>query len=224
MEERIIDFFLSTFLFSGIEREACRKILSAVRLEECNFQKNDLIFSPCDLEKKIGFVFSGACSVKKLRPNTEAVELNELEKGGSFGIISVFSEKKEFPTSIYAKRQTKIIFISADDVKCLVKRETSLAMNVILFLADRIAFLNEKINTFSASSTEKKLAKHLISSYRSTGLLTFAFNKKHTASTLACGRASLYRVLDDMTKEGIIEIDNKNITIKCPAGLERIAK
>lgn len=224
MSENLIDFISNVFLFNNVAPDTLSTLLSHVSLEIRDFEKDDVIYSPTDYEKKVGFVFSGECSVKRIRHDGNTVRLNTISRGASFGIIAVFSKKCEYPTHVYANKNTRVVFLSAEDVVYLVNSCPAVAMNVIMFLSDRISFLNERITTFSGGSAEEKLANHLLSLAKKNNSLSFPFNKKRSAEAIGCGRASLYRAVDSLVGSGYIETDSKKIYIKDLTGLERISK
>ena len=89
---------------------------------------------------------------------------------------------------------------------------------------NRIAFLNKKILTFSQSSVEKRLATYLINESQRRKADSFPFNHNKTAEEINAGRASVYRALASLEKEGLISGGDKIITIIDQKGLERISK
>jgi len=143
--------------------------------------------------------------------------------GSSFGITAILSEEA-FPTVIYAKKRSSVAFITRDELLTLIDKFPAVALNIIKFQNDRIAFLNKKIETFSAGSVEERLACYLIGECQKNNSEIFCFNRKKSAEILGVGRASLYRALDSLVLDNIIEFDSKKIIIKNPLGLERIAK
>ena len=86
---------------------------------------------------------------------------------------------------------------------------TELALNYIKFLSGRIEFLNLKIDAFTATDAAQKLSLYL---YNSTSEETK--NLTELAKRLNMGRASLYRAVEALEKEGIIEKNGKKITVK----------
>ena len=181
-------------------------------------------YSPDEFKSKMGFVLDGSCVVERQRTDGVSIPLNQLSAGDAFGVISVFSDSGEFPTFIKAKKEATILFFDKSDVFYLVKNEPEIALNIIGFLGDRIAFLNNKISTFSADNTEQKVAKFLIYEVKKQGALSFDFNCKKTSEALNIGRASLYRAIDSLTQDGIVKLENKIINIPDLDGLERITK
>lgn len=216
-------FLKNTFLFKGMKERDILALLDSADAEEKSYRRGDLIFSPDDFERKLGFVVSGECTVGRQSAGA-FVPLNTMKAGESFGILSVFSVRDEFPTLIKAKSSCTVLFFSADATHTLVEKSPKVSMNVIEFLAKKINFLNDKITAFSGGSVEEKLAGYILELKKKHNALSFDFNKKKSAEALNCGRASLYRALASLEEEGYISLDNKKINIEDPQGLERILK
>lgn len=222
MTKTELTFFSKLFPFMGLKDDTLKKIISSIETKNAEYEKGEIILSHDTPASDIGFVINGACEVAKIR-HGDTVPLNTLERYSSFGVLSVFHPDGEFPTSIRAKCRTKIMYISGADMIYLVKHYPTVAMNVIGFLAKRIAFLNDKIATFSGKGTVQKIASYLLSQYSKHGdIIPFCGTK--IASAVSIGRASLYRALSSLESDGIIKLEQKQIIIISPDGLERISK
>lgn len=216
-------FLKNTFLFKGISEDDIDFLLNDVKTEEKTYQRTELIFSPDEFERKLGFVLRGECLVGRQSGGT-FLPLNTLGEGDSFGILTVFSARDEFPTLIKSKGACTVLFFSAEEVHRLVAKSPEVSMNVIRFLARKISFLNDKITSFSGGSVEEKLAGYILEQRRKHNSLSFDFNKKKSAEALNCGRASLYRAIASLEEDGLISFENKKIIINDQNGLERILK
>lgn len=211
-----------SFLFSGIETEALKRLLEEKPPTTACFKRGELIYSS-DGEAKVGFIMSGRCEVRLDRGDRGKTVLNILTEGDSFGILSVYSSD-EFPTKVYATKNSDVLFFSAEQIVGFVNNNSKISANLINFLANRIAFLNKKILTFSQSSVEKRLATYLINESQRRKSDSFPFNHNKTAEEINAGRASVYRALASLEKEGLISGGDKIITIIDQKGLERISK
>ena len=223
MNEELINFISTSFLFRDLSSDKADAILSTLNFSISEFKRGDLIFSPHEFEKKIGFVLEGECDVTQSHGDT-SVRLRSLTKGDTFGIIAIFSQNAEYPTTILARRTSKVLFLEKATVLSLVKRFPQVALNVITFLAERVGFLNSKISTFSAGTVEAKLASYILASYEQIGSSEIPFNKAKSAQAISVGRASLYRAISALSAEGLIRLDSKKIYIEDLEGLERIKK
>ena len=220
----ICDLLRTLFLFKNLSYERITTLASSVAPELKRFFPGETIYSPSEFKTRIGFVVNGSCIVERQRGDGVSIPLNKLAPGDAFGVLSVFSDKDEFPTFIKAKKESDILFFDKNDVLYLIKNEPEIAVNLVYFLGNRIAFLNDKLSTFSADNTEQKVVKFLLYEARKRGSQSFNFNCKKTAEALNIGRASLYRAIDSLTENGIVKLENKIINITDLEGLERITK
>lgn len=224
MENELFKNISSLFIFNNVTPRRLCELLENVSPEFEIFTHGQLIYSPSEFSTKIGFVIKGGCTVERHRSDGTAIPLNSLKAGDAFGVLSAFSTAAEFPTYIKTKKDAQIVFFTKADMLYLVKNEPEIAINIIYFLGNRIAFLNDKISTFSSDNTEQKVAKFLVYEVQKNDSLTFAFNCKKTSEALNIGRASLYRAIDSLTQRGILTLENKIINISDLDGLERTTK
>ncbi len=214
----------STFLFRGVESDVLNKLCCAGKIEICEFKKGEIIYSKRDFKRKVGFVLSGTCEVLRAGEGDNDIAINAILAGGSFGILAVFSENAEYPTTIKAARNTVIAFIDKSTVISLTKKNNKIAMNVIGFLSERISFLNERLNTFSGSSALEKLSSYLLFFAKSSESNSFIFSKTKASESTGLGRASVYRALTELAERDLISLEGKIIIINDIEGLERISK
>lgn len=223
-KESIVAFLLETFLFKGMEKEEVSKLIFGMNFSCRTYSVTDLLYSPEDCERRVGFVVRGECTVERRSENEGVViPLNKIAKGECFGILSVFSPDEEFPTFIRASKECEILFIDAIEFVDLIKKNSAVAMNTIKFMGNRISFLNKKISTFSPNNTRQKVANHLYYLSKQMGE-SFRMNCKKTSDTLNIGRASLYRSIDSLVADGIINYSVGIIKILDIDKLERISK
>ena len=214
----------NAFLFKDVDLEECKSLLLKTDVEYKRYEKGDCIFSPKSFEEKIGIVVSGKCEVLRCRSEGDGIPLNILSVGDAFGVVAAFAGCAEFPTEIIAQRSTEIAFFTKESIYLLMEQNIRFSINIINFLANRIAFLNTKISSFSGDNVEQKLAKYILNEYKARNDVCIKFNKKHAAEALNSGRTSIYRALDGLASERIICLDEKSIIILDLEGLERKTK
>lgn len=222
MLDKVI-FLKNTFLFDNVLPQKADRLINSIQIEEKVYHKGETIFSPEEYEKKVGFVYHGECIVGRESVGG-VIPLNVAKQFDSFGIITCFSDRDEFPTMVIAKTNCSVLFIHVDALSRLIEEDHIISLNIINFLTKKISFLNDKIATFSGGTIEEKLANYILALRKKYGSLEFEFNKKKSAEALNCGRASLYRAIDSLKNSGYIELVDKKIIINDPQGLERIVK
>ena len=216
------EFLKNSFLFQGLKQADLETLLKNNEPTFASYKRGDRIYSSTD-KKLVGFVVSGKCEIRRIKPDGSKTVLNSLSTHQSFGILSIFSSE-EFPTQIFALTNCEILYFTDAQIEHFVNNNLQISKNLINFLAGRINFLNKKIATFSGTRVEDRLAAFILCEREKYGEDSFSFNCQKTAEEINAGRASVYRALTSLEEQGFVTIDNKKIYIKDQKGLERMTK
>ena len=215
--------FSQLFLFSELNSNKVESIIKRYQPVITEYEKGQRIVSPHQFERNIGFVLSGECEVRRHSSDSKSVVFNTIKPYESFGVMAVFTDEEVFPTEIFARKNAAVMFFSKNDIFSMIADYPEISMNVINFLANKILFLNKRLDTFSASTSEGKLAAFLLQEHEKGGT-ELSFNCHRCAETIGIGRASVYRAIDTLVESGIITYENKKIIINNPKGLEEFSK
>lgn len=208
---RFVNQIKNHTLFNGIDEKEIRALISDEKTEVKQFTSGDLIFSPENDEKKLGFVISGNAYVNSV-DSTNSVLIKMLSKNDVFGLATLFGSRKRFVSVISAKNACKVVFVDKEPIEKLMNENKTFQENYIRVLSDRICFLNSKISAFTAGSPERKLAYFLCTqSPEDTFIL--GINYVALSDMLNVGRASLYRAFDKLEEDGFLIKDGKKITL-----------
>ena len=216
-------FLEKTFLFEGVSREQIQEIISKFPPALESYNRTETIATDCKQKRRVGFVLSGKCEVIRSKADGSHTVLNVLTEHGSFGILSVVSEE-DCSTEIYVTNNSTVLYFDKAQIDEIVKNYSQISLNLIKFLANRISFLNKKIETFSGTRVENRLASYLLDKMQKTGCESFSFNLKKCSEAINAGRASVYRIIGSFTNEGLITLVDKKIIIHDREGLERMKK
>lgn len=137
-----------------------------------------------------------------------------------FGVSILFSIEPPVST-VRAKGQLVALCLPASAIRDLLDRNADFRMRYITFLSGRICFLNQKIAAFTAGSVERRLARYLasIAKEEDGGTLHLPIPMTALAAQLDVSRASLYRALDRLVEEGLIERDGRALRVSDKAAL-----
>lgn len=216
MHEEINRVLSESFLFIGMDEQKRAQCLRQLRTSTQSFKRGQIIFSPEKFVRQIGFILRGKCEVLRLCPGGDVLALNLLMPGDSFGVLALFREAQTYPTQIVAKTPCCVVFVEGEDVETLIRNNPDAAYNTIRFLACRVCFLGEKVRALGGANVEEKLRALLSARVRQNGQAPIQLNLSQTAKTLRCARASLYRALDALEKEGWIQRCGTSVRILCP--------
>lgn len=196
-------------IFSELTEEEVTTYFSGDRSEIKAFPPKKIAYSSSTDRVRIGIFLSG-----KARVETEAQALvKSLRVGELFGIANLYAEDEPFPTSIVTTAEAKILFLDGDAVKRLIEEVPSVRRAYLTFQSGRIVYLNRKIATLTAGSAERRLAVFLLD-YEQDGIFLPPCPMNRLAELLGIGRASLYRAIDALCAEGLIEKQGKTIYLR----------
>ena len=215
------DILAKSFLFKDLDDIMISKILEENPPQIKSYKRGELIYPSYNNDEAVGLVIHGRCEIRKPRVDSGKTVINILTSGDSFGILSVFSND-DFPTEIYASVNSTILYFSRKQILDFVNSYSQISTNIIVFLAERVSFLNKKIATFSAKSVESKLANFILDECEKQSSNTIIFNAKKTSEEIGAGRASVYRALSSLQDSGLIIFTNKQIQVTNKNDLERI--
>lgn len=202
-------------LFSGIEKNELTKLFPESAVTVKQLKKGDVVFTENDFSRSLGIVLKGDAVVEKKSPE-KTVIMSTLEAGGTFGMAAIFYEKDVYPTTITAASRASVAFISKESLKAAFKKEPRLVENYICLLSQKIHFLNKKIETLSSRGGSYKLYSYLLEEYAKhgeNGRVTPCYNMSELSKLLGIGRTTIYRELEELSKNGFIKKEGKTFLI-----------
>ncbi|MDD2956639.1 MAG: Crp/Fnr family transcriptional regulator [Oscillospiraceae bacterium] len=214
------------FLFRGIRQEEIGELLHGLG-EEASFDQSAVIYDRAHYRRSLGVLLKGeAEAVKGSGPRR--VVMNRFSPAMIFGAAAVFGGMDDYVTEISAAPRCTVLFLTDEDLTELFRRSFAVAQNYIVFLTQRIYFLNRKIDGFTLSSVEEKLALYLLDNLcpgtEGCGEVPLPCSLTELAQRLDISRASLYRGIDSLIQAGALERRGKTLLIRDEGLLKRNMK
>lgn len=203
-----------TFFFRGIPPEDIGALLDRAGAQVREYGRGQVIYSPEDFRRELGFILRGAVTVTK-----GALTVSELTAGELFGAAALFTDEEKYVSTLTVRAPCRVLFLSQTAVASLIDTEPVIRENYIRYLAQRIRFLSAKVDALSSGSGERKLSDYLLKNAGDSGRVTVR-SMTDLASRLGMGRASLYRELSKLTEAGIIARSGKTVTLLKPESLK----
>ena len=163
--------------------------------------------------KKLIVFLSGEAEVYTADESRSTL-LRRVRRGGIVGVANLFSDEG-FVSRIIAAKKCETLEISAEAVGRIIEEDKRMMRNYLVFLSNKICYLNRKIVTLTAGSAERRLAYYLSSCSEELGgdSFTLPLPMNALAEALNLGRASLYRAEERLTNDGFLRRDGKKVTI-----------
>jgi len=195
-------------LFEGADRQHLRELFSSNDSELNTYAGGSLIYSPKDRAHKLGIVMKGKALLYSADESRNVV-LATIETGDVFGMDNLFSDEP-FGYRVISKGEAQILFISENSLKRILENDSSVAFNYILLLSEKLRLLNNNIQNVTGGTAERRLALFLLDLGPGNDVqLTVPMST--LCKMLDIGRASLYRAMDQLSEDGLIVRNGKNI-------------
>lgn len=157
----------------------------------------------------LGILLSGKVRVTK-DAGGKQVLMSVLDGVNIIGAAQLFCEDGDAVTQVTAVRECEVIFIEQETLEELMRENYDFARNYICYLTGRIRFLTGRIASIASPGVREKLLNYLMQN-TVAGICNVKHGYTALAEALSVSRASLYRVMDEMQNDGIIERTGKKI-------------
>lgn len=201
--------------FIKLEKEIKELIVGDERAEWLNFSKNEIIYGYDSYKKSLGIILKGKVSVRKDR--TSNVLINTLGNGDIFGGAALFSKYDRFIGTLRAETDSDILFIPENLMEEIIVKSPESAVSYIKYLSESLMFLNNRLDVFTAGGAEERTLEYIRRNSRTDEngrTVADGMSMTELSEYLAVGRATLYRILDEFQRNGIIQRDGRKIYIE----------
>lgn len=211
-------------LFEGLPAEQ-QSDLASIALDK-SFKRGQTVFS--EGEPGAGFYVVSAGRVKIFKISAEGKEqiLHIFGAGEPFGEVPVF-EGRRFPAHAVALEDSRFLFFPRPAFMDLIKRNPSLALNMLAILSRRLRRFTVLVDNLSLKEVPGRLAAHLLYLSESQGgadEVSLDLPKGQLAGFLGTIPETFSRILTRMVKQELIAAEGPRIRILDREGLSDLAE
>ncbi len=147
------------------------------------------------------------------------------KEGDFFGNISFnkVSPNQEFAT---AMEDTKVFAVSKEEFKEILSKNPKITLDLIDVMGDNITGIKEQLLEMAYGSVRKKTARTILlfsQKIRRHPTQSIRISRSDLASVAGMASETLIRTLSDFKKEGLLEIEGRNIKLLDVEGLKKIS-
>lgn len=195
------------------------------------FNKGDVIFSEGEDFDKLFIINQGSIKVYKYNKDGKEQILYILKEGDFLGDLNLL-KKDTFKFNSMALEHTSMCIIHKDDFDNLIKTNPDISIKVLEYAHDRIASLENLVQTLTTKDVEARLATLLLNLSRTFGVktnngieITLPLTREEMANFIGITRETISRKLSYFQSENLIEIpENKSILIKDITTLKELSE
>ncbi len=221
---KIIDQIAGIPIFQGLAKKQYEDL--AMIVTDQVFKRGEAIFSEGEEGAGLYVVISGRVKIFKLSMEGKEQILHIFGPGEPFGEVAVFTGRR-FPAHAQALEDTRAFFFSRKEFIDLIRKDPSLALNMLAVLSQRLHRFSNLVENLSLKEVPGRLAAYLLylgEGKKASNEVTLDITKNQLASMLGTIPETLSRILARMAKEGFIGLSGqRKIRILDLKGLEELA-
>ena len=192
--------------------------------EELSYKKGENIYRKGDHSNNLFLILNGVVKTHKMDTNAKEL-ITGLHKADDFLGFSTFDDNIPYTETATAVADSVIVGISKNHLMEILKKSQNISLELMNLLTDNLAEAKDQLLRMAYSSVRKKTAATILQ-------FVDVMNKKpeapirisriDLATTAGIATESLIRTLSDFKKDGLIDIEGRNIHIIDPEGLRRM--
>jgi CRP-like cAMP-binding protein len=211
-------------IFSGIPEEDVRAVLALAR--RSTYRRGEVVFHRHDPADAVHLITKGRFDVRVTTSHGDEVALAIRGPGETFGELAVVTEEERSAT-VTALEAGETLVVRGTELRRLAKRHATLDEVLVRLLAERVAFLSERLVEAYTVDAETRVARRVLelgSVYGGSPPIVIPLIQDDLAALAGTSRATVNRVLRDAERRGLVELGRGRTVVKDPEGLARLAR
>ena len=192
--------------FQGITEEQLLPLILAPEHACRLYKSSDFIAMQGEAYRSLFILCSGSVRTQMVNAEGKQLTIETLKAPELLAPAFVFSSENRFPVNIEAKEDCEILIVNKNAFLEFLHQYPLVMHNFLQLLSDRTLFLSKKLNAFALQSLKSRILNYL----RMHGSI---LNQQEVAQILGVTRPSLARALAELSTEGCILMEGKDIRI-----------
>jgi CRP-like cAMP-binding protein len=215
MEQRgtqLIESLKQSHLFSSLsplQMERVYRHCKISRLDEAQ-----VLFSQGETVDYFYMVIVGKIKLFRVSPDGQEKVIEIVPLGGVFAEALMFMDEPHYPVSAAALSDTEVVGIDVKDFKAMLWDSTDTCFHLMSDMSFRLRKLIHEIDTLTLHSGTCRVASYLLHSApqeQTTYELELA--KNLIAARLSVKPETFSRIIANLKRQGILEVDGNRVTI-----------
>lgn len=195
------------------------------KYDEQTFKGGETIYEEGKQSNHFFFVDKGV--VKSHRMDEYGKELiTSIYKEGDFFGNTSFNKPNAYTEYATAMEETRVYVVSRDELKNILMNNSNITLELIDVMGDNISGIKEQLLEMAYGSVRKKAARTILlfsQKIRRYPTQSIRISRSDLASVAGMASETLIRTLSDFKKEGLLEIEGRNIKLLDIEALKRIS-
>lgn len=192
--------------------------------QEAKYKKGETIYRPGDHSNSLYLILKGVVKSHTMDDNAKEL-ITGLYKADDFLGFTSFDDNIPYTETTTAMEDTELVALSKTYVSDILKNSQDVSFELMNLLADNLSEVKEQLVQMAYSSVRKKTARTILQFVELMDTKQDApirISRNDLATTAGIATESLIRTLSDFRKNGLIEIEGRDIRILDTEGLHNM--
>lgn len=204
-----------TPIFKGLNPEQLEKLFSNKLYRIKTINKDEYALFANDRCEDLMFVVNGSVRGEMTDYSGKVIKIEDIVAPRPIAPAFIFGHKNVYPVDIIGNEPTILFILPKETLIQLLQENRTILNNFLDVISNRAQFLSDKIRFLSFKTIKGKIASYILQmAEKETMKLQMPGTQTQLADYFGVARPSLARVLGEMEKEGILELNKKEIIIK----------
>lgn len=211
-------------LFEGIPGDDVRAVLALAR--RSTYRRGEVVFHRHDPADSVHLIVKGRYDVRVVTPLGDTISLGIRGPGEAFGELAVLTEGERSAT-VTALEPGETLVVRGSELRRLARRHPSVDEVLVRLLAERVAFLSERLVEAYTIGAETRVARRVLDLARvfsGPPPVTIPLIQEDIAALAGTSRATVNRVLRDAERRGIVALRRGRTVVLDEQALARLAR
>ncbi len=180
-----------------------------------SFKKGEHIYQERDHSNKIYLLLKGVVKTHRMEEGGKEL-ITALYRADDFLGFTSFADNLPYQESATAVEDAELAALSKEEIKSIIEENRSLSLELMQLLTNNLSDVKEQLLQMAYSSVRRKTAQTLLQFAEILDKGTddpIKISRNDLASVAGIATESLIRTLSGFKKEGLIEIEGRNIKI-----------
>ncbi|WP_106793386.1 response regulator [Aquimarina sp. Aq78] len=192
--------------------------------EISEFKKGEVIYEEGEHSNNIYLILKGVVKSHKMDENGKEL-ITTLYKTDDFLGFTSFIDNTPYLESATAVEDSELAGISKNNLKEILEKSKNISLELMELLTDNLSEIKEQLLQMAYSSVRKKTAQTILQFadvLNKKSQDSIKISRNDLASVAGIATESLIRTLSSFKKDGLIEIEGRNIKILDLSGLQLV--
>lgn len=193
--------------------------------EEVHFKAGENIYEEGKSSVHFYMVERGVVKAHKYDSRGKEMITELYKEGDFFGDLS-FSKNSAYDEYATALEETKLYMVSKDNLRDILKNNSNISMELLQEMGNHLMGIKEQLMEIAYASVRRKTARTILlfaQKIKKNPLHSIRISRSDLAGVAGIASETLIRTLSDFKKEGLIEIEGRNVKLLDAKKLEQVS-